>query len=164
MQEISLRSTQKEDAPFLTNLLSNPTTLPWFPMSTPIEIADAVRIWIGYSEIGAGLTALFENEPCGFANLYIQSYQKCKHTCLFAIVVKEEMRGKGIGTLLLKQLIELAKTTFQIEILHLEVYEGNPAEAFYRKMGFTQFGKQDHFTKEKGLYKGKILMEKRLIP
>ena len=96
------------------------------------------------------------------ANLYIQPYAKQKHTCLFSIILQEEMRGKGLGGALMKELISLAKERFHIEILHLEVYEGNPAQHLYEKMGFTPFGRQSHFIKDNGRYNAKILMQKRL--
>jgi len=159
---LTFRLTQPEDAPFLSLWLSDPHILCWFPMIDAREIEDAVRIWIGYSKIESGLTALDNGEPCGIANLYIQPYAKQKHTCLFSIIVKEEMRGKGVGKALLGQLISLAKEKFQIEILHLEVYEGNPAQHLYEKMGFVLFGRQSHFIKEDGRYSAKLLMQKRL--
>ncbi len=159
---ITFRLTQPEDAPFLSLWLSDPAILCWFPMIDAREIEDAVRIWIGYSKIESGLTAVYNSEPCGIANLYIQPYVKQKHTCLFSIIVKEEMRGKGVGKALLEQLTTLAKEKFQIEILHLEVYEGNPAQHLYEKMGFVSFGRQSHFIKENGRYNAKVLMQKRL--
>lgn len=162
MSKISFRPTQMEDAPLLKQWLSDPKILQWFPMTDEKEIDDAVRIWIGYSRIGAGLTALSNGDPCGFANLYIQPYGKCKHTCLFSIIVEEKMRGQGIGKALLDGLIQLAKEQFALEILHLEVYEGNPAEKLYQKMGFVRFGRQAHFIKENGKYNAKILMQKKL--
>ena len=159
---VTFRLTQLEDAPFLSRWLTDPKILCWFPMIDPREIEDAVRIWIGYSKIGSGLTVLYNEVPCGMATLYIQPYVKQKHTCLFSIILQEEMRGKGIGTALLKELISLAKEKFHIEILHLEVYEGNPAQRLYEKIGFTLFGRQAHFIKENGRYNAKLLMQKRL--
>jgi len=126
------------------------------------EIEDSVRIWVGYSRIEAGLTALWNGEPCGMANLYIQPYKKQAHTCLFSVIVKEEMRGKGVGKELLEALMKYAKEKFHIEILHLEVYEGNPAKRLYERVGFTEFGRQSRFIKEEGKYIAKIFMQKYL--
>lgn len=158
----TFRLTQPEDAPFLSRWLTDPKILCWFPMTDSKEIEDAVRIWVGYSKIESGLTVLHHGEPCGMANLYIQPYAKQKHTCLFSILIQEEMRGQGLGKALMQKLISLAKEKFHIEILHLEVYEGNPAQHLYEKMGFTPFGRQSHFIKENGRYNAKILMQKRL--
>lgn len=160
--ELSFRLTRAEDAPPLMQWLMDPKILPWFPMIDAREVEDAVRIWIGYSRIEAGLTAEWNGEPCGMANLYIQPYKKLMHTCLFSIIVKESMRGKGIGGALLKQLMQHAKDKFKIEILHLEVYEGNPARKLYERHGFKPFGSQTHFIKENGKYLGKTFMQKQL--
>ena len=84
------------------------------------------------------------------ANLYIQPYEKLNHTCLFSIIVREDMRGKGVGGALLKQLMKYAKEKFKIEILHLEVFESNPARKLYERLGFKPFGYQAHFIKEMG--------------
>ena len=160
--ELNFRLTTLGDAPALMQWLMDPKILQWFPMIDAREVEDAVRIWIGYSKIEAGLTAEWNGEPCGMANLYIQPYQKLKHTCLFSVIVKEGMRGKGVGAALLKKLMEHAKQKFQIEILHLEVYEGNPARKLYERLGFRSFGSQAHFIKEKGKYIGKTFMQKEL--
>jgi putative acetyltransferase len=110
--------------------------------------------------------ALWEDVPCGIANLYLQPYKKLAHQCLFAIIVDEKYRGKGVGTVLMKELIALAKNTFKIQVLHLEVYEGNRARRLYERMGFVQYGIQRHFVKEQEngsvKYLAKVMMQKQL--
>ena len=103
-----------------------------------------------------------DGKPVGAALLYIQPYKKLAHQCLFSIIIDEVYRGKGIGTELLQALMKLGKEKFHLELLHLEVYEGNPAIGLYRKLGFTEFGGQKHFIKDKNEYIGKILMQKKL--
>ena len=134
----------------------------WFPMYDAREVEDAVRIWISYSRLHAGITAQWDDLPCGMANLYIQPYRKLAHTCLFSIIVQKDMRGKGIGKALIEELMKLAKTKFHIEILHLEVYEGNPAKKLYERSGFEEFGIQKRFIKEEEGYLGKFFMQKIL--
>jgi putative acetyltransferase len=159
---LHVRLTAPEDAPHLDAWLNDPTILCWFPMFDQREIEDAVRIWVGYSKIEAGLTVEYEGAPCGMANLYIQPYEKLAHTCLFSIIVKGDMRGRGIGGVLLDNLIKHAKEKFKIEILHLEVYEGNPAIHLYERKGFKLFGRQSHFIKEEGKYTAKLFMQRDL--
>lgn len=157
--ELTFRLTKEEDAPYLLQWLSDPKILRWFPMYDAREVDDAVRIWIGYSRIESGITALWNGVPCGMANLYIQPYKKQAHTCLFSIIVRDDMRGKGVGKGLMEHLMKHAKEKFKIEILHLEVYDGNPARRLYERLGFKAFGKQDHFIKEDGKYNAKIFMQ-----
>lgn len=159
---LTFRLTQPEDAPFLQEWLSEPQIMRWFPMHDLREVEDAVRIWIGYSRIETGVTALWDGVPCGLANLYIQPYKKQSHTCLFSIIIKPELRGKGVGKALLEHLIQYAKERFKIEVLHLEVYDGNPARHLYERLGFVAYGRQEHFIKEEGRYNAKVFMQRAL--
>jgi RimJ/RimL family protein N-acetyltransferase len=159
---VTFRPTRVEDAAYLLRWLSDPHILHWFPMFDAREIEDAVRIWIGYSRIESSITVEYNGEPVGMANLYIQPYKKLAHTCLFSIIIQENMRGKGIGKALIEYLEKYAKEKFKIEILHLEVYEGNPAKRLYERAGFKEFGCQTRFIKEDGKYIAKIFMQKRL--
>ena len=125
---------------------------------------DAARLWISYCKIGATLTALWDGTPCGLATLYISPFRKLAHQCLLAIIVADGYRNKGVGTKLMSDLMVLAKEQFKIELLHLEVYDGNPAVHLYKKLGFVEYGYQRHFVKEgENHYLGKIMMQKRLI-
>jgi RimJ/RimL family protein N-acetyltransferase len=159
---LEIRVSLPEDAPYLTRWLSEPEILAWFPMINALEIEDAVKVWIGYAKYGANLTVVQDGDPCGMANLYLQPYKKLSHQCLFSIIVAKEKRGQGIGSFLLEELIKLAKERFHIELLHLEVYDGNPARKLYERFGFTPFGAQTHFIKEGGEYRAKIMMQKQL--
>jgi ribosomal protein S18 acetylase RimI-like enzyme len=162
MSHISIRMAEETDEKYLIQWLSQRGVLEWFPLANMREIEDAARIWISYAKQNGVLTALYDGVPCGIANLYLQPFKKLAHQCLFAIIVDEAYRGKGVGTALLEGLIDLAKNRFSIEILHLEVYEGNPAIRLYRKFGFEEYGLQRHFVKEETRYLSKLLMQKRL--
>jgi ribosomal protein S18 acetylase RimI-like enzyme len=159
---LELRPTKEEDRPFLKRWLLTGPTLAWFPMCDEREVDDAVAVWIQYAKSGMGITAVYDGKPCGIFNLYIQPFGKLKHTCLFSIIVEETFRGKGIGTTLIAEGEKLAKERYGIEILHLEVYEGNPAFNLYKKMGFEEYGRHEHFIKEANSYKAKICMQKVL--
>jgi putative acetyltransferase len=159
---ISVRLAIDSDQQYLVEWLLQPGVLNWFPLEGIREVEDAARIWLSYKQYGAVLTALYDGVPCGIANLYLQPYKKLAHQCLFAIIVDEKVRGKGVGTELMGELMTLAREKFALELLHLEVYEGNPAIRLYERLGFKQYGAQRHFVKEEGRYRAKILMQKRL--
>jgi RimJ/RimL family protein N-acetyltransferase len=160
--DVIVRYTEMEDAPYLREWLSEPGILRWFPMADPMEVEDSIRHWIGFSRYKCCLTAVVNGVPCGLATLYLMPYRKVAHQCLFSIIVAKEQRGKGVGTLLLNNLIHLAKEQFKLEVLYLEVYEGNPAINLYRKFGFKEVGFQKYFIKEDGQYLGKTIMERLL--
>ncbi|NGX61072.1 MAG: hypothetical protein K940chlam9_00552 [Chlamydiae bacterium] len=159
---LELRYTLEEDAPHLKAWLEEPGVLEGFPMADPREIDDSVRHWISFSKYKSSLTAKMDGEPVGLATLCLMPYRKIAHQCLVSIVVSEKARGKGVGTILLNNLIHLAKNSFGIEVLYLEVYEGNRAVSLYHRFGFKECGFQKHFMKEDGEYIGKIVMERVL--
>jgi putative acetyltransferase len=159
---LTIRFGEEADQRYLIEWLLQPGVLEGFPLTDLREVEDAARLWISYSKNHAVLTALWDGVPCGIANLYLQPYKKLAHQSLFAIIVDEKYRGKGVGGKLLKELMILAKERFHLELLHLEVYEGNPAVKLYERMGFKRYGLQRHFIKDQGQYRGKILMQKAL--
>jgi len=161
--EITIRLATLDDEKYLISWLLDADVLRWFPMCNEREVRDATRIWISYAKQEAVLLAEINKKPCGIANLYIQASQKLKHQCLFAIIVDKQYRGKGVGTKLLLELMKRAKEQFHIELLHLEVYEGNPAMRLYEKLGFKHYGFHKNFLKEgPGQYRGKYFMQKAL--
>ena len=109
------------------------------------------------------IQAVKEGVPVGLTTLYLQPYRKLAHQCEFGIIIGPEHRGQGIGSLLLSSLMTLAKDTFKIELLHLQVYSENPAIRLYSRFGFKEFGRQDKWIKElDGSYTGRIFMERKL--
>lgn len=162
MSNLTIRVTKPEDAEHLKQWLFEPGVLRWFPMFDEREVDDAVKIWVSYARYEACFTIECDGVPCGVANLYLQPYKKLAHQSLFAIIVSEKFRNKGVGTALLNHLIKQAKEKFKLEILHLEVYQGNPAIHLYERMGFKQYGLETHFIRDQGEYISKIMMQKYL--
>lgn len=159
---LTFRLAEEGDGVFLQQWLSDPNIFRWFPMDGEKEVEESSRIWMDYAIRGQGITALWNGTPCGMAVIYVQPFRKLVHTCLLSILVADGYRGNGIGEQLLHRLMDLAKNSFSIKILHLEVYEGNPAKRLYERLGFTPFGEHIHFAKEKEGYRNKIFMQKYL--
>lgn len=161
-EKLTIRLSTEADTESLKNFLLQPNVLRYFPMDDVKEVEDAARIWIGYSKYATAFTADWEGVPCGFACLYLQPFKKLSHQCLFGIIVDEKYRGRGVGKALIEEITKAAVEKFNIELLHLEVYEGNPARRLYERMGFEEYGKQRAFIKDQGVYIAKIFMQKKL--
>ncbi len=161
-EHLSFRFAESSDEKYLIEWLLQPGVLGGFPLYDMKEIEDAARIWLSYAKNHAVLTALWDDVPCGIANLYLQPYEKMAHQCLFAIIVDEKHRGRGVGAKLLRELMALAKERFKLQFLHLEVYRGNPAIELYKRLGFKEYGVHPKFIKDNGRYIDKILMQKYL--
>jgi len=159
---LSIEISKLEHGKLFKYLLLQPDVLEYFPMYDMREIDDSVRVWELFCKKGASLTALFDGVPCGLAYLNIQAYKKFAHQCLLTIIVDKKFRNRGIGTALLEKLFEMGKKEFGLEMLHLEVYETNPAINLYKRMGFIEFGIHPKFIKEDGRYVGKIFMQRKI--
>jgi len=160
---ISIRFTEFEDGKFLKEWLEDSEVHRWFPMHDSAEVEDAVQRWVGFSRYRCSLTALVQGAPKGLATLYLQPYRKLAHQCEFGIIVAPDSRNLGIGRRLIQSLEKLAKDTFKIELLHLQVYQDNPAKRLYQRMGYQTFGEQAKWIKElDGSYTGRTFMEKNL--
>lgn len=161
-EHLTIRPAVQADQKYLVEWLLQPGVLDGFPLFDLREVEDAANIWMSYAKQDAVLTAEWDGVPCGIANLYLQPYQKLAHQSLFAIIVDEKRRGKGIGAKLMRELMKLAKEKFNLEFLHLEVYQGNPAINLYKRLGFKVYGMHKRFMKVQDHYIDKILMQKYL--
>lgn len=161
--QATIRFTELSDEKFLKKWLSEPGILRWFPMGDEVETDDSCRRWVSFSRYRCSLTAVLDGVPVGLATLFLQPYRKLAHQCEFGIIVSDEARNEGVGTLLIQSLEKLAKDTFHIELIHLQVYQDNPAKRLYERLGYKEYGYQAHWIKEPdGTYVGRTFMEKEL--
>lgn len=156
---LDIRYTYITDTPYLRDWLQNPEIQKWFPVSEGQEVEDAIQCWMGFSRYSSSLTATLNGTPCGVGTLFLMPYRKVAHHCLFKLVVDPKRQNKGIGTALLKNLKHLAKTYFHLDLIHIEVFEGNPFIRLLQKFDFHEFARQEHFVKDKDGYKARILFE-----
>ena len=88
------------------------------------------------------LLASHDNMLIGCASIDMLHGVK-RHTGGFAISVAQDYRGRGVGELLIQQVIEVALAELaDLEIITLEVFGNNPvAISLYKKLGFNEFGR-----------------------
>jgi putative acetyltransferase len=162
LPDLDIRYTYVTDTPYLRDWLQKSEVQTWFPVSEEREIEDAIQCWIGFSRYSSSLTATLKGTPCGIGTLFLMPYRKVAHHCLFKLVVDPKYQHKGIGTSLLKNLKHLAKSYFHLELIHIEVFDGNPFIHLLQKFDFHEFARQDNFVKDKEVDKARILYESAL--
>ncbi|MFB6166830.1 MAG: N-acetyltransferase family protein, partial [Candidatus Nanohaloarchaea archaeon] len=85
------------------------------------------------------------------------------HLGRLGISLREEIRGKGIGTRLMKTVMSEAQEELGIETVILEVFESNePAKNLYEKVGFREAGRVEDGIKREGKYEDYLIMQKEL--
>lgn len=160
---LTVRYTEPGDAPYLKQWLLDPEAAHGFPMADELEVEDSVVRWIAFSRFKCSLTVLKDGVPCGIATLFLQPYKRLIHQCEFGIIVGSGYRNMGVGSFLLNALLHLAKEKFHIELIHLHVFEGNPANRLYERFGFKVFGRQEGWGKTAtGEPRTRLFMQRKL--
>jgi len=85
--------------------------------------------------------------------------ERIAHQGNLGMSVLKEYWGLGVGAQLMSALIDFAKSSDKLEIIHLQVRADNErAIALYKKMGFKEIGMYPKYTKINGEYFDDILM------
>ena len=116
------------------------------------------------SETGLMLLAEVNGEHAGTASFdMVGGRSRTRHRCGVAITLYRKFWGMGIGTALLGEILDMAKSA-GYEQAELEAVSANePAIALYRKFGFETTGTVPHaFRYQDGTYADFLFMVKRL--
>lgn len=106
------------------------------------------------------IAAFVNNELAGNASITcMMDCIKLKHRAIFGISIKEEYWNNGIGSTLLREVIEQARQ-IGYEQIELGVFSDNEkAKALYKKYGFEVWGNTKNAYKLKdGTYRDEIIM------
>jgi len=112
-------------------------------ISENTTLSTWTRIFDNSSTIGA-LVAEDKQGVIGFANFILHEYTWSPHkACLMDdLFVNKESRGKGVGGLLIKTLIQIAKENNWTRVYWMTKYDNNSARLLYDK-----FSKVDGFVR-----------------
>jgi L-phenylalanine/L-methionine N-acetyltransferase len=99
------------------------------------------------------LVACTGSEVVGHLFLYLYPEPRRRHSGHFGMAVRDDWRGKGVGTKLLKAALDLADNWLGLTRLDLRVFADNDAAiALYRKFGFEVEGTHKRFALRGGEY------------
>ena len=99
--------------------------------------------WIQTQKLeGLILVAEVEGKIVGMLNFRLSPRKQFSHTGMFGMSIQEKYTNKGIGSALLKRLLEWAETDERVEKISLEVFSNNlRAIQLYKKFGFKEEGR-----------------------
>lgn len=118
---------------------------------------------INESEYELMILCLIDGEIVGNSYISFQRWLKTKHRASLSIAIKRQFWGLGIGTMLINEMVSIAKQA-NIQQLELEFIEGNQrAQYLYEKMGFQMIAeKPDAYRLKDGTRLKEYMMIKRL--
>ena len=132
MNMITIQPMKKEDISMVVTLEENTFSTPW-----SYEALEGGGVKDNYYF----LVAKQENIVVGYVGMYVV----LQEGDITNIAVAKEVQGQGIGTKLLKELLEVAKK-HGTETINLEVRVSNEsAISLYKKHGFEIIGRRKNF-------------------
>ncbi len=114
----------------------------------------ALRVWqerLVPNDGRIALVAVLDQLVVGQAGIHMEANMRRRHAAGLGIAVADEYAGKGIGSALLAELVNLADNWMPILRLELTVFTDNlAAQALYRKFGFQIEGTHRAFALRNG--------------
>ena len=108
------------------------------------------------------LVAQEKNKVVGIAEIKLEKERR-SHVGEFAISIKKEYRGMGLGKKLTTEILKLAKKELKPKIIRLSVFSQNKiAQKLYKKFGFKKVAKIPKQIQYKGRLIDEIVMIKEL--
>ena len=156
--DFDIRYTTPEDLPFLQEWFEDPSACDDYPFNEA-EKGEALKNWIGFAKYKASLTAVIGEHPCAIGTLFLMPYRKVAHHCSFYLMVDPKHRRKGIGTSMVRNLLNLAKTRFRLESVHVEIYEPSALTPILLKEGFELSVRQENFVHSNERQRARLLLE-----
>ncbi len=133
---MNIRKGEKKDMKAVLDLIQELATFEKEPDAVVVTVADLERDGFGDSPLFHTFVAEIENEIVGIALYYYRySTWKGKTIHLEDLIVKEKMRGSGLGFALYSKIIEQGKID-KVRRIEWAVLDWNlPAIEFYQKSG-----------------------------
>lgn len=101
----------------------------------------------------------------GLVMLSVESNPRRRHAGGLGIMVRTDCQGQGIGTALMKAVLELADNWLMLRRVELEVYADNEdAIRLYQRFGFETEGRKREAAVKNGTYVDLLVMARLSLP
>ena len=148
MSTLTIRQAKLYDVPALARIERDSFLYPWSVEQITHDITQNSRAYVAVAEL--------DGETAGYADMWIVADE----AQLFNIAIAPQFRGMGIGSILLRYMIEKAEAA-GCRSMNLEVRRSNtPAFSLYRKSGFKESGVRKGYYAED--YEDAVLMDREI--
>ncbi|KUM04037.1 GNAT family N-acetyltransferase [Chromobacterium subtsugae] len=161
MSELRIRHLEPADAADLQELASDPSVygntlqLP-FPSSATMASRMGKLLCAGRYQLVCQNAA---GKVVGSAGLWRLDEARLEHIAGLGINVHRDWQRRGVGTLLMAAMLDLADSWIGFERIELTVYPDNQAaQALYRKFGFVEEARMRAHSFRNGAYHDALLM------
>ena len=135
--EIAVRRAEPSDAEAIWKCYTAPLAVR-NTLQMPYRSLESVREQL--TKCGEGdhiLVAAIDDEVVGVIGLHTSSRPRVNHRGEIGMMVRDDWHGKGVGTAMMRAVIDLADKWLNLARIELTVFTDNQsAIALYRKFGF----------------------------
>jgi|SRR5215216_4518985 len=152
--EVTIRHAEPDDLEALHRLFSGPRAIEG-TLQLPLQSLEKRRRWLSeMPEEFHHLVACVDDEVVGSLGLRtFPTRWRRRHIGEIGMAVRDDWRGRGVGTALLEAVLDLADNWLNLTRLELTVYSDNQAGiALYEKFGFEIEGTHRRFAFRNGGY------------
>jgi L-phenylalanine/L-methionine N-acetyltransferase len=148
--DLTIRATRFSDAEEIASI-SNLPGYRWGTLRLPYTSVEDIRKFLENRPVGhIGLVATRSERIVGIAGLETFSGRR-SHAGYLGMGVHDDHVGTGVGTALLKALVDTAENWMGLRRIELTVYVDNgPAIALYRRHGFEVEGAHRNYALRDG--------------
>ena len=147
--EVEIRHAEPGDYEALHRIFSGPQAVAG-TLQLPLPSAE---MWRKRLSEPRSLVASVDGEVVGELSLWTHENPRLKHAAGIGMAVRDDRRGEGIGTALMRAALNLADNWIGLTRLELRVYTDNEAGiALYEKFGFEVEGTHRRFAFRGGRY------------
>ena len=154
---MEIRYTKVFDEVYLSQWLENRQIQPYLICEGEEETRSFKQHWMFFASRKSGLSVVEHDRVIAMGMFILMPYIKVKHHAVLQILVAPEHQKKGVGTELLKNMMHLAKSYLNLEVIYLELLGPSPYVEFFKKHGFKVYATQKGYVE--GAICDKILME-----
>lgn len=166
MMPVIIRPAQPADAAnliaYIQELLAEPNLhMPLTSAEFTVTVAEEQQLLAEFaaSDNSVVLLAEVDSQIVGELNLKGGKRQATRHSALLGISVRQSWRGRGVGSTLMAQAIEWARSSGVITRIELYVYARNEAAIhLYQKFGFEVEGRRRRVIYQHGEYLDDLVM------
>lgn len=152
MSDIVIRHAEPRDAEPLRQM----TALPEVYHDTLQLPHPSMEMWQERLQPKPGsrhLVATIDEQVVGHLKLSVEPTPRRSHVATFGVSVAAQAHGRGVGSALMREMINLCDNWLRVERIELTVFTDNPsAVALYRKFGFIVEGTGKKYALRNGEY------------
>lgn len=157
--QTTIRHAEQDDYAAIAHIYAQPLAAAG-TMQIPLQSREVWKQRLaGMAAHDRILVAVVQGEVVGHLGLHPLLQPRRSHVAGIGMAVRDDLRGQGVGTALLKAAVELADNWLNLLRLELTVYADNAAaQRLYQKHGFVLEGTHRGYALRQGRYVDALAM------